>query len=201
MTRATPSPAVADVLPIPMRLPCPACGVLHIDVGEFETKVHHTHSCQECGLTWRPAVVATVGVRFLPGFKNDEATPAVSPAPAVEPTLHKHHGECATCGEEIGEDHVRFVDYQTGIEWHVGCARPVPEIAGTSRPNEPEEGRTGDEARKSGDRKPVHGHGSPEQSGVQEAAPVGDRSVIGVASSPVPSLYLRLEIPAVLGCY
>jgi hypothetical protein len=59
--------------PIPMRLPCPACNALHIDEGEFATKVHHTHSCQSCGMTWRPAVVATVGVRFLPGFKNADA--------------------------------------------------------------------------------------------------------------------------------
>ena len=58
--------------PIPMRLPCPACGALHIDEGPFATKPHHTHSCQECGLTWRPAIVHTVGVRFLPGFRNAE---------------------------------------------------------------------------------------------------------------------------------
>lgn len=68
--------------PIPMRLPCPGtvpdghggekvCGVLHIDEGIWVTKLHHTHSCQACGMTWRPAVVHTVGVRFLPGFKND----------------------------------------------------------------------------------------------------------------------------------
>jgi len=71
--------------PIPMRLPCPGtvpdehgrakpCGELHIDVGEFATKPHHTHSCQACGMTWRPAVEHTVGVRFLPGFKNEEPT-------------------------------------------------------------------------------------------------------------------------------
>jgi len=57
--------------PIPMRLVCPTCGALHVDEGEFATKPHHTHSCQTCGMTWRPAVVPTVGVRFLPGFKND----------------------------------------------------------------------------------------------------------------------------------
>ncbi len=51
-----------------MRLNCPDCGALHIDEGEFASKPHHTHSCQECGMTWRPAVVHTVGVRFLPGF-------------------------------------------------------------------------------------------------------------------------------------
>jgi rubredoxin len=60
--------------PIPMRLMCPCCGELHIDEGEFATRVHHTHACQRCGHVWRPAVVATVGVRFLPGFQNEEPT-------------------------------------------------------------------------------------------------------------------------------
>lgn len=56
--------------PIPMILNCPICNARHIDRGEFELKVHHTHACQSCGQVWRPAVVATVGVQFLPGFKN-----------------------------------------------------------------------------------------------------------------------------------
>jgi predicted RNA-binding Zn-ribbon protein involved in translation (DUF1610 family) len=56
--------------PIPMLLWCPECGERHVDVGEFATKPHHTHACQECGMVWRPALVATVGVRFLPGYKN-----------------------------------------------------------------------------------------------------------------------------------
>lgn len=56
--------------PIPMRIHCPECGELHIDEGEFATKIHHTHACQHCGAVFRPAVVPTVGVRFLPGFKN-----------------------------------------------------------------------------------------------------------------------------------
>lgn len=33
---------------------------------------HHTHACQHCGMVWRPAVVPTVGVYFLPGFKNTD---------------------------------------------------------------------------------------------------------------------------------
>lgn len=57
--------------PIPMRLTCPECGELHIDAGEFAVRPHHTHACQSCGMVWRPAVVPTVGVRFLPGFRND----------------------------------------------------------------------------------------------------------------------------------
>lgn len=62
--------------PIPMILTCPVCGGRHIDEGEFATKVHHTHACQYCGMVWRPAIVPTVGVKFLPGFKN---APKVSP--------------------------------------------------------------------------------------------------------------------------
>lgn len=58
--------------PVPLRLHCPECHELHEDVGEWATRPHHTHSCQACGLTWRPAVVPTVGVRFLPGFRNSE---------------------------------------------------------------------------------------------------------------------------------
>lgn len=58
--------------PIPMLLLCPMCGQRHLDKGEFATKSHHTHACQICGMVWRPAIVPTVGVHFLPGFKNEE---------------------------------------------------------------------------------------------------------------------------------
>lgn len=56
--------------PIPILLWCPECGGRHIDVGEFATKPHHTHACQYCGHCWRPAIVPTCGVQFLPGFKD-----------------------------------------------------------------------------------------------------------------------------------
>lgn len=59
-----------EVKSIPMLLWCPACGERHIDAGEFAVKPHHTHACQECGMVWRPALVPTCGVAFLPGFKN-----------------------------------------------------------------------------------------------------------------------------------
>ena len=55
-----------------MILYCMHCGERHIDSGEFATKPHHTHACQTCGETWRPAKVPTVGVQFLPGFKDFE---------------------------------------------------------------------------------------------------------------------------------
>ena len=63
-----------SILPsaLPMILHCPECRARHIDVGEFETKPHHTHACQSCGMVWRPAIVPTVGVQFLPGFKDGQ---------------------------------------------------------------------------------------------------------------------------------
>lgn len=65
-----------DVSPLPTSIPmiltCPECGARHIDKGEFATKAHHTHACQHCGMVWRPALAPTVGVQFLPGFKNGE---------------------------------------------------------------------------------------------------------------------------------
>lgn len=55
---------------IPMIIWCPSCRARHIDKDRFETKPHHTHACQSCGMVWRPAIVCTVGVQFLPGFKD-----------------------------------------------------------------------------------------------------------------------------------
>lgn len=60
-----------DEFSIPMLLWCPACGERHIDAGKFKTKPHHTHACQKCGMVWRPAIPNTVGVQFLPGFKDE----------------------------------------------------------------------------------------------------------------------------------
>lgn len=63
-------PVIEEPAPVPIRLPCPRCGELHVDEGEWSTRPHHTHACQHCGEVWRPAVVCTVGVRFLPGFRS-----------------------------------------------------------------------------------------------------------------------------------
>lgn len=60
-------------VPVPMLLWCPGCGERHIDEGVQATKEHRTHACQACGMLWAPAVVATVGVRFLPGCKDAPA--------------------------------------------------------------------------------------------------------------------------------
>ena len=64
-----------DPEPIPMLLWCPECGKRHVDEGLFAARPHKAHACQHCGHIWRPAIVRTVGVQFLPGFR-DEASDA-----------------------------------------------------------------------------------------------------------------------------
>jgi predicted RNA-binding Zn-ribbon protein involved in translation (DUF1610 family) len=59
---------VLTIIPIQMLLWCPNCHSRHIDEGEFTSKAHHTHACQQCGMVWRPAIEPTCGVQFLPGF-------------------------------------------------------------------------------------------------------------------------------------
>ena len=60
----------ASEVPVPMLLWCPMCCERHVDKGRFETHPHYTHACQSCGHVWRPAIVPTVGVQFLPGFRD-----------------------------------------------------------------------------------------------------------------------------------
>jgi hypothetical protein len=88
--------------PIPMRLTCPGCGALHIDVGVFATKPHHTHACQHCGLVWRPAIVDTVGVQFLPRFKNEESTADCAP-PAKDDLIDGHSRWCLSLNPPPGK--------------------------------------------------------------------------------------------------
>jgi hypothetical protein len=52
--------------PIDMVLPCPVCGMLHIDAPEpdkgWDNPPHKSHLCHGCGAIWRPADVPTNGV-------------------------------------------------------------------------------------------------------------------------------------------
>jgi rubredoxin len=68
-------PTVNTFATVPMIMHCPMCNRRHIDEGEFAEKPHHTHACQHCGHVWRPALLNTHGVRYLPGFKGSAAPP------------------------------------------------------------------------------------------------------------------------------
>lgn len=103
--------------PKPMRLPCEGCGEPHVDEGEFATRPHHTHSCQRCGLTWRPAIGPTVGVRFLPGFLDEEKSVSIKTyhLRLEEVRFHEHlmvTGRGVITGDEIDGLMTRMV-----IEW------------------------------------------------------------------------------------
>lgn len=41
---------------------CPKCNTQHIDRNEWETKLHKTHLCENCGNEWRPFDFPTIGI-------------------------------------------------------------------------------------------------------------------------------------------
>lgn len=79
---------VQNLGPIEMVLHCPACGVQHVDAPEpargWTNPPHRSHLCHGCGTVWRPADVATVGVRaVLTSGQGDTWTPARAAAAHV----------------------------------------------------------------------------------------------------------------------
>lgn len=48
----------------PLFLWCFRCYATHIDRGEWATRPHKTHKCEECGHEWRPYEFPTVGVEW-----------------------------------------------------------------------------------------------------------------------------------------
>ncbi len=105
--------------PIPMLLWCPSCGARHVDAGEFATKPHHTHACQSCGMVWRPAIVPTCGVLFLPGFKDGLQRPTLEHYAAATDVL-------AVRGE-VAEVEARFamsITKLTTKDWQALAAVP-----------------------------------------------------------------------------
>lgn len=70
---------------VPMLLFCPRCHRQHIDKpkGEWVNPPHATHTCQHCGLLWRPSNRNTVGVAKITAVekKHVERIAAAFPAP------------------------------------------------------------------------------------------------------------------------
>jgi hypothetical protein len=57
-----------NTLPVPMLLYCPECGSQHVDAPDgkgWDNPPHRSHFCHECHTIWRPADVATEGVRAI----------------------------------------------------------------------------------------------------------------------------------------
>lgn len=77
------------VLPIPMILFCPKCGLQHIDepdelTPDWQNPPHRSHLCHGCGCIWRPADVATVGVRAIETKGKADTFDPASPRAAAE---------------------------------------------------------------------------------------------------------------------
>ncbi len=66
MTKVSP---ISERTPVHMLLWCPVCFERHIDREDMDP--HKTHACQYCGLLWRPTLIATHGVWFLPGCLDE----------------------------------------------------------------------------------------------------------------------------------
>ncbi len=65
--------------PLDVVLPCPRCGLVHVDAPEPATgwtnPPHKSHLCHGCGLVWRPADVPTNGVAAAK-TRGEKDTPA-----------------------------------------------------------------------------------------------------------------------------
>lgn len=87
--------------PVPMILFCPRCGLRHIDQADpangWLNEPHRSHLCAGCGLIWRPADIATVGVAAI-GTRGrldvDLPSHAGGPPPIARPleTWHEDIG-------------------------------------------------------------------------------------------------------------
>lgn len=69
--------------PIPMVLHCPTCFAQHIDEATetWANPPHRSHLCHNCGCIWRPADVATVGVRAVETRGSADTWPNDTPVP------------------------------------------------------------------------------------------------------------------------
>lgn len=64
------SDAWRSMTPVDLVIHCPSCGRQHLDIGEFETRVHRKHLCENtpegektgCGHLWVPFQYPTRGV-------------------------------------------------------------------------------------------------------------------------------------------
>lgn len=67
--------------PVDMVLHCPKCGKLHLDIGEFRTRVHRKHLCENtpegpgtgCGQLFMPFLHATRGVSIAEALAKEIA--------------------------------------------------------------------------------------------------------------------------------
>lgn len=95
---------VAPAKPVPMTLTCPKCGMVHVDEGEWATRPHKTHQCQDCFNEWKPFEYATVGV--APAKVGEEREWIKKAATAIQTRQSSHANViccCVHCESSIAE--------------------------------------------------------------------------------------------------
>lgn len=105
----SPAPQAPGAAPIPMILYCPHCHYQHIDEGQWATQArpHRKHVCASCGFTFKPAMVATVGVREIPhhapkGDLPPGAAPGAGDLEELAEAVHDAYLEtCASLGWSV----------------------------------------------------------------------------------------------------
>lgn len=125
--------------PIDMILHCPKCRLQHIDepIGEWDGKAwtnppHRSHLCHGCGHIWRPADIATNGVREIATKgKADSPIPAHASTPEDDverkqfPILNSQGAKVdyqlvADHGKRARENHYQTVERlaeRGGLSW------------------------------------------------------------------------------------
>ncbi|WP_155648315.1 hypothetical protein [Burkholderia cepacia] len=107
--------------PIPMLLFCPRCGTQHIDAPEtrpddqddrvpvttWTNPPHRSHLCHACGIIWRPADVATVGIAAIETHGKADTWTASTP-------WIGHNRPAATSANETGAAGVRAWETDDG---------------------------------------------------------------------------------------
>jgi len=86
--RDNPADAATVVVPIDMLLFCPRCQMQHIDAPQPEqgwtNPPHATHTCQGCGLIWRPSNALTNGAATIEQLEPKHAERIAASHPPVQ---------------------------------------------------------------------------------------------------------------------
>lgn len=120
-------PAPGEAVPIPMILFCPKCHLQHVDepddrTPDWKNPPHRSHLCHGCGCIWRPADVATVGVKTITtkgkadNFDYATAPPQVADGFVLVPV--KPTKEMIRAGQKAaGTEDLRWNDLDAESVW------------------------------------------------------------------------------------
>ncbi|MFC7515048.1 hypothetical protein ACFQUU_08535 [Herbaspirillum sp. GCM10030257] len=126
--------------PVDLILHCPNCGLQHVDEPDertpgWQNPAHRSHLCHGCKHIWRPADVATNGVRIInTKGKNDceatlQAEPALPKLPQSLLNLIGEYGMARTDGVNQLEIQHRWLSLIDGIKGYARNVAATPDSA------------------------------------------------------------------------